>query len=65
MSTTFPALSEVSLALTYGLYAAFAVLSLVFVLWAVPETKGRELEEMGDEAGQRRKAATGRGRDGA
>jgi len=65
VSTTFPALSEVSLALTYGLYAAFAVLSLVFVLWAVPETKGRELEEMGDEAGQRRKAATGRGRDGA
>src|SRR5690625_487426 len=65
VSTTFPALAEVSLALTYGLYAAFAVLSLVFVLWAVPETKGRELEEMGDEAGQRRKAATGRGSDGA
>ena len=34
------------LSFAYGLYAAFAVLSLVFVLRAVRETKGVELEDM-------------------
>ncbi len=53
VSTTFPSLAAVGLSLAYGLYALFAVLSLLFVLWQVPETKGRELEEMSDESGRR------------
>jgi MFS transporter, SP family, sugar:H+ symporter len=46
ISTTFPALADVGLFLAYGLYTAFAALALVFVLRAVRETKGRELEDM-------------------
>src|SRR5690606_14189509 len=46
ITTTFPAISGVSLGLAYGLYTAFSVSALLFVLRAVPETKGRELEEM-------------------
>lgn len=53
VSTTFPTLSEISLSIAYGLYATFALLSLLFVLWKVPETKGRELEDMTDDARQR------------
>jgi len=53
VSTTFPTLSEISLSVAYGLYAFFAALSLVFVLWQVPETKGRELEDMSDDARKR------------
>jgi hypothetical protein len=34
------------LAFAYGLYAAFALISLIFVLKAVRETKGIELEDM-------------------
>ncbi|WP_454084996.1 sugar porter family MFS transporter [Georgenia sp. Marseille-Q6866] len=52
VSTTFPTLSEISLSLAYGLYATFALLSLLFVLWKVPETKGRELEDMTDDVRQ-------------
>jgi MFS transporter, SP family, sugar:H+ symporter len=55
VSTTFPALSEVSLVLAYGLYAAFAAISFAFVLRVVPETKGQELEDMSDAAGGRRR----------
>lgn len=58
VSTTFPSLSEVGLSLAYGLYAFFAFLSLFFVIWQVPETKGRELEDMGDEGHQRKPART-------
>jgi MFS transporter, SP family, sugar:H+ symporter len=46
ISTTFPTLSDIGLTFAYGLYAAFAALALVFVLTAVRETKGRELEDM-------------------
>nr|WP_199043323.1 sugar porter family MFS transporter [Dyella sp. ASV24] len=46
ITSTFPALSEVGLSFAYGLYAAFALISLVFVLKAVRETKGMELEQM-------------------
>ncbi len=48
ITATFPSLAEIGLSFAYGLYAAFAVLSLVFVLRAVRETKGMELEEMRD-----------------
>ncbi|HEV8695642.1 MAG TPA: sugar porter family MFS transporter [Lysobacter sp.] len=48
ITATFPSLAEIGLTFAYGLYAAFAVLSLVFVIRAVRETKGMELEEMRD-----------------
>jgi len=50
VSTTLPVLSETSLTLAYGLYAAFALISFFFVLRAVPETTGRELEDMSEQA---------------
>jgi len=46
VSTTFPTLSTIGLSFAYGLYAAFALLSLIFVFLWVPETKDRELEDM-------------------
>ncbi|WP_131741357.1 sugar porter family MFS transporter [Actinomadura roseirufa] len=46
ITTTFPGISGFSLGLAYGLYTAFAVLAFIFVARAVPETKGRELEDM-------------------
>ncbi|GAA2444891.1 sugar porter family MFS transporter [Actinomadura vinacea] len=46
ITTTFPGISSLSLGLAYGLYTAFSLLAFVFVLRAVPETKGRELEDM-------------------
>jgi sugar porter (SP) family MFS transporter len=46
ITSTFPALSEAGLSFAYGLYALFALISLVFVAKAVRETKGMELEEM-------------------
>ncbi len=48
ITATFPSLAGIGLSFAYGLYAAFAVLSLVFVLRAVRETKGIELEAMQD-----------------
>jgi sugar porter (SP) family MFS transporter len=46
VSQTFPTLAGISLGLAYGLYALMAMLSLVFVLAKVRETRGLELEEM-------------------
>lgn len=46
VSTTFPAMADLSLGFAYGTYTVFAFLSLLFVLKWVPETKGRELEDM-------------------
>ena len=46
ITVTFPGLKDVSLALAYGLYAAFALLSLFFVLKFIEETKGKALEDM-------------------
>lgn len=48
ITSTFPALAEIGLTFAYGLYAAFALLSLVFVVIAARETKGMELEDMRD-----------------
>ncbi len=50
ITVTFPGLKDVSLALAYGLYAFFALLSFFFVARLIPETKGRQLEDMGSEA---------------
>ncbi|PZG45495.1 MFS transporter [Spongiactinospora gelatinilytica] len=47
ITVTFPSLSEWNLAGAYVGYATFAVLSFLFVLFFVRETKGRRLEEMG------------------
>jgi hypothetical protein len=46
VSQTFPALAGISLGFAYGIYALMAMLSLVFVLAKVRETRGLELEEM-------------------
>ena len=46
ITATFPALADLGLPFAYGLYAAFAAISLVFVLRAVRETRGMELENM-------------------
>jgi MFS family permease len=56
VSTTFPALASVGLSFAYGLYTAFAVLSLLFVARYVHETKGRELEQMDIRVGRRSRA---------
>ncbi|WP_317229807.1 sugar porter family MFS transporter [Clavibacter sp. MX14-G9D] len=45
ITVSFPALSAFSLPFTYGMYAAFAALSFVFVLMRIPETNGMSLEE--------------------
>jgi MFS transporter, SP family, sugar:H+ symporter len=46
ISTTFPALADINLGLAYSLYTTFALLSFSFVLKFVPETKGKQLEDM-------------------
>ena len=68
VTVTFPALSDWSLAWTYGLYAFFALLSVVFVFFKIPETKGIPLEQMSDrykrerkQAGETAKAGSGGG----
>jgi MFS transporter, SP family, sugar:H+ symporter len=45
ITVSFPTMSSWSLPLTYAMYAAFAVLSFIYVLLRVPETKGMELEQ--------------------
>lgn len=48
VTMTFPMLlTGAGLAVSYAVYAAFAAVSIPFVLRAVTETKGRTLEEMG------------------
>ncbi len=46
VSQTFPALASAGLGFAYGIYAAMALLSFVFVVRYVQETRGRELEDM-------------------
>ena len=46
VTATFPVLSAASLALAYGLYAGFALISFFVVRLMIRETKGRELEDM-------------------
>ena len=46
ITVTFPGLKDISLALAYGLYATFALLSFFFVARFIDETKGMQLEDM-------------------
>jgi SP family sugar:H+ symporter-like MFS transporter len=46
VSISFPSLKDAGLGLAYGIYTVCAVLSLLFVLRFIRETKGVELEEM-------------------
>jgi len=47
ITLSFPILlAGIGLAAAYGIYLAFAIISIVFVLKYVHETKGRELEQM-------------------
>jgi len=46
ITSSFPVMAQFSLPLSYGVYAAFAAISLVFVLKFVRETRGVELEDM-------------------
>ena len=46
ISSTFPALADMSLGVAYGFYTTCAAISLFFVFKFVPETKGKQLEEM-------------------
>lgn len=46
VSTTFPSLKNLGLGYAYGLYALAAILSFLFVLRFIRETRGRELEAM-------------------
>ncbi|WP_143340440.1 sugar porter family MFS transporter [Demequina sp. NBRC 110057] len=46
ITMTFPVFADIGLTFAYGFYAAMALLSLFFVIFKVPETKGMELEDM-------------------
>ena len=48
VTVSFPTMSNNSLGLTYGIYAFFAVVSLVFTIKMVRETNNVELEDMHD-----------------
>ncbi len=54
VTMTFPPLlGAFGASIPYLMYAIFAALSFVFVLWKVPETKGVELEDMKGHTAQR------------
>jgi SP family sugar:H+ symporter-like MFS transporter len=46
ITISFPVLKSYSLGFAYGIYALFAVLSMIFIVFAVRETKGVDLEDM-------------------
>ncbi|MFF0544213.1 sugar porter family MFS transporter [Nocardia thailandica] len=56
ITVSFPSLKSFSLGFAYGMYAAFALLSLLFVGRFVHETKGMTLEDMDDATGVGRPA---------
>lgn len=48
VTVSFPSMSNYSLGLTYGVYAFFALVSLIFTIKMVRETNNVELEDMTD-----------------
>jgi MFS family permease len=46
ISTSFPAMADLSLGFAYGFYTLMALGSLIFVVRFVPETRHKELEDM-------------------
>ncbi|MFB7057428.1 sugar porter family MFS transporter [Streptomyces vinaceus] len=60
ITVSFPSLSDWNLSGAYMIYAAFAALSIPFILKWVPETKGKTLEEMSSATGQDRIVDGGR-----
>ncbi|WP_370875073.1 D-xylose transporter XylE [Metabacillus malikii] len=46
ISSTYPAMMEISGGLTYSFYGLMSLLSAIFIWKFVPETKGRSLEEL-------------------
>ncbi|MEV0334374.1 sugar porter family MFS transporter [Nocardia asteroides] len=58
ITVTFPSLKTFSLGFAYGMYAAFALLSLLFVSRFVPETKGMSLEDMHGQTGVEKPTTT-------
>ncbi len=52
ITVSFPKMKDISLGMSYGFYAVCALLSLIFVIKWVQETKGKELEDMGEPARQ-------------
>ena len=53
VSTSFPGLAGISLGLAYGIFTAFAILSIPFVMRYIRETKGVALEDMSKLEGAR------------
>lgn len=53
ITMSFPIIKDFSLTFGYFLYAAFALVSFLFVVRFVPETKGKSLEDMDEMAGVR------------
>jgi hypothetical protein len=41
-------LATLGAAITFGLYGMFAIMGLAFVIYFLPETKGKSLEELED-----------------
>ena len=54
ITTTFPTMASIGLTFSYTFYASMALLSLLFVYFRVPETKGMELEDMSSDVGVKR-----------
>lgn len=50
VSTSFPPIAARSLTIAYGIFTAFAIVSIVFVRRKVPETTGKSLEQISDES---------------
>ncbi|GII99958.1 sugar porter (SP) family MFS transporter [Sediminihabitans luteus] len=50
ITMSFPVFADIGLTFAYGFYAVMALLSLLFVYFRVPETKGMELEAMDSDA---------------